>query len=219
MLREDLAENLKSLGDAAILLDAIMRATDGSTDLIDRAKKLAKAVSTQEAQVRPTDVGDSLGRAISLVTKAFGDRSISVSQSIPAGVKVLADELLDEVFTNILSNAVKYTNGEEVPIWVRVEEEVEAADEDESPRPQPGPAPSRRLWRIDIEDKGKGIPDQMKVKVFTRYGTAASGSGLGLSIVHALVTGRYKGRVRAVNRVEGDFSAGTRVQIWMPGAP
>jgi signal transduction histidine kinase len=44
------------------------------------------------------------------------------------GAEVLADELLDEAFTNILSNSVRYTDGNEVPIEVEFEEEMMIAD-------------------------------------------------------------------------------------------
>jgi signal transduction histidine kinase len=58
----------------------------------------------------------------------------------------------------------------------------------------------------------------MKSKVFTRFQTAATGSGLGLSIVYALVVQRYGGRVRIVDRVSGDASKGIRMKVWLPRA-
>ncbi len=166
--------------------------------------------------MRPTDLRDSLQRAISLVTKAYSDKAIELSLSVPDGAAVLADDLLDEVFANILSNSVKYTQGQTVSISIK----TEPMERGGWVRPlQPGPPDAdRRGWRIDLEDKGRGIPNEIKEKVFTRYATASSGSGLGLSIVHALVTGRYKGDVRVQNRVENDFSEGTRIEVWLSGA-
>ena len=214
MLRMDLAGSKSLEGDADSLIETIIRATDGSTELIDRAKKLSRALSTQATQLRPTDVGASLQRAISLVTKAYVDKAITLSQSVPEGASVLADELLDEVFTNILSNAVKYTPGRDVSVWVKAEE-----DGGRSPPQGPGAETANQTyWKVGIADRGRGIPDQMKEKVFTRYATASSGSGLGLSIVHALVTGRYRGKVKVSNRVENSSSEGTLIEVWLPGA-
>lgn len=216
MLKIDLSESASPPKDADSLIDAIIRASDGSTELIDRAKKLAKAISSQDSPLRPTFTAASLQRAVSLVTKAHQDKEISVSLTVPEGATVLADELLDEVFTNLLSNAVKYTEGERVSVAILAKEEEDGA---QAMRTLSMPAaPGRKYWRIDIIDEGRGIPDDMKEKVFKRYSTASSGSGLGLSIVHALVTGRYKGGVRITNRVESDYSRGTIVQLWLPEA-
>ena len=71
--------------------------------------------------MRPTDLRDSLQRAISLVTKAYSDKAIELSLSVPDGAAVLADDLLDEVFANILSNSVKYTQGQTVSISIKTE--------------------------------------------------------------------------------------------------
>ncbi len=43
-----------------------------------------------------------------------------------SGSRVLADNLLEEAFTNILSNSVNYTETDEVPVEVQVEETEEA---------------------------------------------------------------------------------------------
>lgn len=67
------------------------------------------------------------------------------------------------------------------------------------------------LW-----DRGRGIPDGLKEGAFKRYLETAKGSGLGLSIVYALVTDRYGGRVALKNRVKGDFTKGTTAEIWLP---
>jgi signal transduction histidine kinase len=40
--------------------------------------------------------------------------------------------------------------------------------------------------------------------------------GLGLSIVYALAVVKYSGMVEVTDRVKGDFSKGTRVEVWLP---
>ena len=73
---------------------------------------------------------------------------------------------------------------------------------------------------ITVDDSGPGIPAEHLPRVFDRFykvdesrtGTATpSGSGLGLSIVRAIVT-RHGGKVTAENRAEG----GARFQIFLP---
>ena len=76
----------------------------------------------------------------------------------------------------------------------------------------------QQYYKVAITDHGKGIPDVAKGKVFTRYLETARGSGLGLSIVYALVVDRYSGKVRVRNTVEADFRQGTVIELWLPAA-
>jgi signal transduction histidine kinase len=94
---------------------------------------------------------------------------------------------------------VKHSNSNKVDI------EVRAIEREQSP-----------LLEISISDDGPGIPDEVKPTLFARYLESAKGSGLGMSIVHALVVERFKGEVEILNRVPGDYTRGTTVKIWLP---
>lgn len=114
--------------------------------------------------------------------------------------RVLADDLLDEVFTNILSNSVKFTEGAQVHIQVELKDEeepvkpenaVETSELENSKKSNQIPLEEAtqgisRFWKISITDQGRGIPDELKDSLFMRYLGTAKGSGLGLSIVRAL---------------------------------
>ncbi len=138
-----------------------------------------------------------------LVIDAHPDRAINPSFVVTPGAKVIADEMLEEVFTNILSNSVNYTERDEVPVEI----EVEGATLEGKPG---------TFWKITFTDHGKGIPDENKGKMFERYLKTASGTGLGLSIVYALAVERYSGKLRITNRIEGDHTKGTRIELWLP---
>ena len=190
------------------LIDSILKATDGSSELIDRAKKLGRIISQADIELYPVDVKDSLETSVALIIKSHPQRTINLSASVKSGAKALADNLLEEAFTNILSNSVNYTETDEVPVEVEVEETEEAIVD----------AKTRSYWKITFTDHGKGIPDKMKEKIFTRYLNTATGAGLGLSIVYALVVERYSGKVVLMDRVKGDFTKGTKVEVWLPRA-
>jgi signal transduction histidine kinase len=191
------------------LVDAILKATNGSSDLVARAKKLGRILSQTEIALYPVDVERSLQTSVALIIKAYPDRSVHLSTSVKSDARVVADDLLEEVFTNILSNSVNYTERDEVPVEVEVEEERGKKILDQKPRP---------YWKISFTDHGKGISDRMKETIFTRYLSTATGAGLGLSIVHALVVERYSGKVAITDRVERDSSKGTKVEVWLPKA-
>ncbi len=110
-------------------------------------------------------------------------------------VTVLADDLLSEVFANLIGNAKKF-GGPAVGITVRVEERGEEVV-------------------VSVEDDGPGIPDALKPRLFDRLvrGThRAAGTGFGLHICRMLVE-RYGGRIWADERVPGEPECGVAIRF------
>ena len=208
-LRGDLSGNITLLTDTNTFIDSITKAIEGSSNLIDRAKKLGRIISQADVELHPVGLEDSLQTSVALIVESHPQRSINLSSSVKSGARVLADNLLEEAFTNILSNSVNYTETDEVPVEVEVEETEEKILEGKR----------TPCWKITFTDHGKGIPDKMKDKIFTRYLNTATGAGLGLSIVYALVVERYSGKVAITDRVKGDYAKGTKVEVWLPKAP
>jgi signal transduction histidine kinase len=107
---------------------------------------------------------------------------------------------LEQALQNLVSNAVRHT-----PEGGAIIVSAEPADDG---------------VRIVVEDSGPGIPAEHLDRVFDRFykvdvsragTTLPSGSGLGLSIVRAIVE-RHAGRIRASNAPNG----GARFEIWLP---
>lgn len=205
---------------------AMLKTLERSNTLIERARKLDKIVAPGHfVNLLQTDVGESLDRSLSLVESANPGRKIVISPPTIAsasGALAMADELLDEVFVNVLANAVKYTDAStedgKVPIEVAVKssDERRLAEEGLVQFGMPYQGSERtKYWQISIADHGTGIPDEMKGTVFRRYLETAKGIGLGLSIVHALVVDRYGGALRITDRVKGDYKQGAKVEIWL----
>jgi signal transduction histidine kinase len=206
------------------LADSLMRSIDGSTQLLDKARKLGKILSEQAPKLYPVNLIESIGRSIGLVREAYpekiihvkkqyeieevgGDtkRSGRIGQPPQQTANVLADNLLDEVFVNLLSNSVKYTDGNNVHIEIIVKQEF-------GERQREGGA----FWKVVIIDHGIGIPDDLKGNIFGRYFGSKIGTGLGMSIVRGLLVERYHGKINVRNTVPGDYSKGTTVDVWLP---
>ena len=102
----------------------------------------------------------------------------------PAEHRVWADNLLPEVFANLIGNAVKF-GGPGVEITIRVEDEGE-------------------FVRVAVEDTGPGVPDDQKQEIFHRYEQKKRGvgEGLGLYLVQVLIE-RYGGRIWVEDRLPG----------------
>jgi signal transduction histidine kinase len=115
---------------------------------------------------------------------------------------VMADELIRELFVNILTNAVKYDPHDPVEISINVQRD------DSKDRP---------YVVVSVSDHGQGIPGDAKAKIFERFaaGVKKKGSGLGLHIVKTL-TSRYHGQVWAEDRVQGDYTQGTVFKVRLP---
>lgn len=128
---------------------------------------------------------------------------------------VFADDLLLQVFVNIFSNAARYTDSNGVLIETRISERPMDGNGMQSSNIDEDRVPGKKFLKVSIIDHDRGVPDDQKDGLFTRYLKTAKGNGLGLSIIHALITTRYQGRVRFKNRVAGDYTQGTEVEVWL----
>lgn len=140
----------------------------------------------------------SLDDVIKSEMKNFPDLRIHFSET---GHKVLGDDLLPEIFTNLLGNSAKFID-EDGEVTIRVEDINDAE------------------VLVSVEDNGPGIPEQQKKMIFNRFKTGAmkkSGKGLGLYIVQTLVK-RYGGNVWADDRVAGRQECGAAIRFTLKKA-
>jgi signal transduction histidine kinase len=115
---------------------------------------------------------------------------------------VRANELIRDVFQNLIGNAIKHSTG---PLSIEVK--AERLDQD-----------GERYCMITVEDNGPGIPDIVKQKLFDRLSlerTRASGKGFGLCLTKMLVED-YKGKFWVEDRVPGDHTKGARFVVMLP---
>jgi sensor domain CHASE-containing protein len=111
-------------------------------------------------------------------------------------VSVLADKMLQVVFRNLVSNAVK-AGGPAVEIEIRAED-------------LPG-----GMLMVSVNDTGTGIPDEIKQGIFDRFlqGTDKRSSyGLGLHIAKMLIEA-YGGSIWADDRVAGHPEQGAAIRF------
>ncbi|NLA31108.1 MAG: PAS domain S-box protein [Methanomicrobiales archaeon] len=101
-------------------------------------------------------------------------------------MEVFADDLLPEVFTNLIGNAVRH-GGPGVEVTVAVEERDDEA------------------VIVTVADTGPGVDDNAKTTIFFRFeqeNSRRGSQGLGLSICRILIT-RYGGKIWVEDRVPG----------------
>ncbi|GAA2846363.1 ATP-binding protein [Paenarthrobacter ilicis] len=181
----------------------------------DRLRRLIEdmlTVSMQDASnldLKPVDIAALLQVVVATLQPLAESRHVSVSFTEGGeDIEVTADEAkLEQVFTNIVANAIKFTpEGGRVGITSSV-----SASED-----------GRPAATVKIADTGLGIPEHDLPHIFTRFyrasnatSAAVPGSGLGLAIAHDIIS-RHMGRLH----LDSTLGAGTTVSVELPvGGP
>jgi PAS domain S-box-containing protein len=125
-----------------------------------------------DLNLRATNVHDVLRTAIEICTPDLETKGLSLSVDLQAASHQLdADsDRLQQVFWNLLKNAIKYTE-ESGRLVVR------------STNPESG------LLRIEFTDAGRGMPQQLIPRIFEAFeqGEESEGLGLGPAISKAIV--------------------------------
>jgi two-component system, NtrC family, sensor histidine kinase KinB len=127
-----------------------------------------------ELDLQPQPVQKLITDALAPLESSFHDRGIDVEVEVPADApRVLADPArIDHVFTNLLTNALKFTNpGGRVRLTAQ---------------------PEGGFVRFIVEDTGVGIPREHLSRVFDRFYRILrhgqpGGAGLGLAIAKEIV--------------------------------
>lgn len=176
----------------------------GISGLIQRAYKLMKIEEEGAEHLGPLELGEVLRECADEVLRSNQEKPVKFDLKLGNHrYFVIGNELANEIFTNILENAVTYDPHEVVNVEVSVGEFT---------------IEPRRYWCVSVADHGIGIPDSKKNVVFGRFRTQDEqphSSGIGLSIVRALVEA-YHGMVWVEDRVPGDPSKGSVFRVALP---
>jgi PAS domain S-box-containing protein len=162
--------------DGEAHLRRILEAGREAVDIIRTAGDVTKVLLRSEAERTAIDVRPILEEQVDDARTSHERAIVSIEETIP-NVEVLADDMLESVFRNLLNNAIVHNDKELPTITVS----ATAADE---------------AVRICVTDNGPGIPDDQKERIFDEgeKGLDSQGTGLGLYLVRTLVD-RYGGRV------------------------
>lgn len=195
-----------------LLLTTAKNALTKSQSLVDNIRRLERLYAQKDLKLILKNLPDVINNAYTTVEQTLYDNnpqgkrirfSVRVVEGHhPTDINVIAEDLLEEIFINLFSNSVKYTDSSEVKIDVLIRDYFIG---------------ELKYWMITVSDYGKGIQDLMKKDLFERFYSKAKGSGLGLSIVKTLVE-RYKGKIWVGDRVYEDYTQGTTFGMIFPAA-
>jgi two-component system sensor histidine kinase KdpD len=179
--REERRDLLETIREEAERLNRIVR------DLLDLNRIESGALEVRKEWCPLEDI---VGSALVRLEDSLSGREVSVKLPPPLLVVPVDPILLEQVLTNLLENAAKYT-----PPGSPIDIETETVDQGVI---------------VSVSDRGPGIPSENLEVVFEKFNRlpgdgAVPGTGLGLAICRAILTA-HGGRIWAENREGGGAS-------------
>jgi signal transduction histidine kinase len=175
---------LEALVSSVSLVCGIEESISRISDLVMAVKKFAY---DERSAARELDVHDSLQSTLTILGHKLRIKQVSVEKRFEAAPSTIhtRGSALSQVWTNLIDNAVDASpanNRIEIATWTERESGTE-----------PG-------WlAVGITDHGGGIPAEVLPHIFEAFFTTkpqGSGTGLGLEIVHRIVTQKFGGTIQ-----------------------
>lgn len=172
-------------GDLESSADSVVAAAKNAIMLTEEARNLAEVMLRSGETQESIALSTTLRNQISQLRSAHEHATVEIDGTLP-DVDVLADEMLDSVFDNLLKNSIIHNDSP-------------------TPRTVVSAAVDGDAATVRIADNGPGIPDERKDEVFEKgnKGGHSDGSGIGLYLVETLVE-QYGGTVEIEDRVGAD---------------
>jgi signal transduction histidine kinase len=183
-----------------MLLEKPIETLMNNSQLIDNVRKIKKE---KAGEIKPSvvDLGKMLQDVAAQYSHVSG-RDITIDHVPVSGCYVMANELLKDVFTNLAGNAIKHSSG---PLEIKmVLSKLQKH--------------GREYYRVDVEDNGPGIPNEMKKNLLDHAclkRTLKTGKGFGLCLIKTLLDD-FNGSIWIENSVPADFTKGSRFVVMLP---
>jgi signal transduction histidine kinase len=126
------------------------------------------------------DPAEEVAGTITLLHHELRNRNVTLHTVVEPDLKLIGDPgKFSLILQNLLTNAIDAYEGAAGEVWVRL-----LADGDS--------------LRLEVQDFGCGIPEEIRGKIFDYLFTTkdvGQGTGLGLAMVHSIVTTNFDGRL------------------------
>lgn len=165
--------------------------------LIDNVGRLQKSQAGQ-LNLKPINIGQVLAD-VKAQYSSIPDRDITIAYVPKNKCFVLANELLFDLFSNIVGNAIKHSTG---TLHINIGLTTTVTD-------------GRKYCHVTIDDNGPGISDELKKQLSERLclvNTRYTGKGFGLCLIKTLLDD-FQGKYSIEDRVPGDYTKGTRFAV------
>ncbi len=183
-------------GDADEFIRYIVGGTTRMRQLIDDLLALSR-VSRRPKSTGVADAGQALRMALASSRVSIKESGAVISYGEMPCVLCDASQL-EQVFENLIGNAIKFRSGERPKIDIGAERRSDG-------------------WLFHVRDNGIGVPPECAERIFVIFQRLHGrdkypGSGIGLAICHKIVTG-HGGRIW----VESEPGRGSTFYFTLPG--
>jgi PAS domain S-box-containing protein len=192
--KSTLTRFVRSVADGASL---ITKTLSHATELITTFKQVG--VDQASMRRREFDLSETVRDILKALTVTFKGSGVKLSSSISPGIRL---DSYPGMITQVLINLAENAKNHAFPDKGKGSVMIRAKD-------------LNATVEITVQDSGCGIPVEIHDKIFTPFFTTkegAGGSGLGLSIVHSLVSQGLGGNVS----LESSSGAGSKFVISIP---
>jgi len=178
--REGLSDALNWLGALISSMSLVCSIEESIARISDLVMAVKKFAYDERSAARELDIHDSLQSTITILGHKLRLKQISVEKKFDARPSTIVTRgfALSQVWTNLIDNAADAS-----PAQGRIE--IATWNEPE--------------WlAIGVTDHGPGIPPEVLPRIFEAFFTTkpqGSGTGLGLEIVHRIVTQKFGGKI------------------------
>jgi signal transduction histidine kinase len=205
---------LEALVSSVTLVCTIEESITRVSDLVMAVKKFAY---DEKSPSKELDVHDSLQSTLTILGHKLRIKGIQVEKQFTANPSILRTRgsSLSQVWTNLIDNALDASPSN---AKIRIETWIERGIEPGSASGN-GSAPEPDRLAVCIEDHGAGIPAETLPHIFDAFFTTkpqGSGTGLGLEIVHRIVTQKFGGTIE-VKSEPGNTRFIVRLPLQAPG--
>ena len=186
------------------IIDTIKQQTARGFRLISNVYKLSQ-LEKDQLNLHKVDVCGLMKTAINFVKTPLQDNVTFNIESPFTKCYVFANNLLQDVFENLLINAVVHNKNTFIEISIKTSEISKG---------------KKCFLKIEFIDNGIGINDERKKAIFklkTINPNNGKSMGFGLFLVKNLVDS-YKGEICVEDRVKGDYSKGSNFILLIPKA-
>ena len=182
------------------ILEKIEKASQRGSVLIDNVRKLS-FLESSKIHLKKVEVNKILNSSVNFVDSSFPALDVKINVKPPDKTfYVQANELLSDVFDNILLNGVKHNNNSRIEILIKISGCKNS---------------NKDFLKFEFIDNGRGIPDNKKQLLFQnnfKKETNLNNGGLGLTLVNFIIK-TYSGYIWIEDKVKGNYSKGSSIII------
>jgi signal transduction histidine kinase len=181
---DSFSDALNWLGALVSSVSLVCAIEESITRISDLAMAVKKFAYDERSPSKELDVHDSLQSTLTILGHKLRIKQIEVEKNFAAAPSVIQTRgsALSQVWTNLIDNAVDASPPEsqiEIATWTETTAEA--------------------CWlAVSITDHGDGIPPEVLPRIFEAFFTTkaqGAGTGLGLEIVHRIVTQKFGGKI------------------------